>query len=96
MVLLREDEIEEKLLYLNEWDFEDNDVFQLVKEFKFNSFGEGVDFINTVREICDKYSHYPDILLTEYGVEILLHTPSEEGITQLDFDVALEIDCIKT
>lgn len=94
MQRLLEETIEEKLMTLNEWEFEDNEVDQLTKEFKFNSFGEGVDFINKVREIADELGHYPDVLISEFGVEILLYTPDVDGISEKDFELAFKIDSL--
>lgn len=94
MEKLTEEIIEEKLITLNGWEFEDNEVDQLVKEYQFDSFGQGVDFINKVREISDELGQYPDVLLTEFGVELLLYTPDVEGVTQDDFDLAFKLDSL--
>ena len=94
MQRLLEETIEEKLMTLDNWEFEDNEVDQLTKEFKFNSFGEGVDFINKIREIADELGHYPDVLVSEFGVELLLYTPDVDGISEKDFDLAFKIDSL--
>ncbi len=92
--LLPQDQIEESMLMLSEWNLEDNDVGQLVKEFEFKTPSDGFDFISKLKEITIKINQTPDILMHSNGqfVEIMITDYDYEGITQKCLDLAFEID----
>jgi len=92
--LLPQQEIDEKLLTLNKWILEDNDVGQLTKEFEFNSFDETMKFVNKIKEIATQINLFPDVLIHTQGknLEIMITDYEYEGITQECLDLAFEID----
>lgn len=67
----------------------------LVKEFKFDSFVDAVDFVNEIANLAEKADHHPDILIHDYNnVKVTLYSHEEEKITDKDHSLAKEIDSI--
>jgi 4a-hydroxytetrahydrobiopterin dehydratase len=87
--LLEEEEIEQRLDELGDWEREDDEI---QKVFEFDDFATAMKFVNDVARLADRYDHHPDIDIRYNRVRIGLSTHSEGGLTSLDFDVAGEIE----
>ena len=95
MTLLSEEEIEEKMLQLQDWEVEEGDSMIITKNFEFNNYDEAIDFVNKIRDVANEQDHHPDLLIYGYKyVEIMLTTHDFGGITQRDIDCAIAIDSI--
>ena len=60
---------EEKKNFLQElqnWTVVDDGIEKLVKDYKFSSYKEAVEFTKKVAEMADKEDHHPKIVL-EWG-----------------------------
>ena len=68
---------------------------KLIKLFKFKDFKEAIQFINSVGEIAEALNHHPKIINIYNSVEIQLWTHDQNSITDLDYNLAREIDQIK-
>ncbi len=92
--LLPQNQIEDKMIMLNEWTLEDNDVGQLVKEFEFKTPAESFEFISKLKNASETAEQTPDILMHSNGtfVEIMITDYDYEGITQKCLDLAFAID----
>jgi pterin-4a-carbinolamine dehydratase len=68
---------------------------RLVKSYNFKDFAEALNFVNKVGVIAEKINHHPNIQLEwgKVGVDIWTHAVND--LTELDFVLAKEIDCIK-
>ncbi|HVZ76806.1 MAG TPA: 4a-hydroxytetrahydrobiopterin dehydratase [Gemmatimonadaceae bacterium] len=64
----------------------------LTKSYTFPRFAEGIGFVDQVAEIADRMDHHPDIDIRYTRVTFTLSTHSAGGITQLDLDLAREIE----
>ncbi len=65
------------------------------KEYERKDFLDSVAFIAKIAECAELLDHHPDIFLHEYKkVLITLSTHDEDGITELDFVLASQIDLI--
>lgn len=84
--------IQQKMSELKEWGLEGNAI---VKEKKFNSFREALEYVNKVGEIAEMLGHHPDILLLEDSVRVTLLTKKYNCITEKDFEMAKKIDEIE-
>ena len=84
-------DVQKRMEELKGWSIEGN---ALVKYFEFDTFKQGIDFINKVTEIAERISHHPDVLIVNKVVRLNLVTHSENSVTELDFDFAKEIDGI--
>ena len=76
----------------NDWKKESG---KLIKSFKFNDFKEALEFINDVGQIAESLNHHPKIINVYNSVEIQLWTHDQNAITDLDYNLAEEIDQLK-
>ena len=65
---------------------------KLVKNFQFRDFKEALKFINRVGQKAELLNHHPKIINTYNSVTIELWTHDQNAITELDFQLADEID----
>lgn len=68
------------------------DEHHLEKEWTFNTYLEGVNFVNEVAEIADEQNHHPDIYLGYGKVRLQLWTHKIGGLSENDFIVAAKIE----
>jgi len=66
----------------------------LSRNFKFSNFVTAFSFMTSVAMEAEKMDHHPDWSNIYNSVTIRLNTHDANGITQLDFDLALVIDRI--
>jgi 4a-hydroxytetrahydrobiopterin dehydratase len=66
---------------------------QLVHEGVHNDFAAALARLNTVAGLAEAANHHPDLELHGWNrLRIRLTTHSEGGLTELDFDLAAQID----
>ena len=87
--LLEDEEIEQRLDELGDWEREGDEI---QKVFEFEDFGAAISFVNAVAELADRYDHHPDIDIRWNRVKLAMSTHAEGGLTARDFDVAGEIE----
>jgi 4a-hydroxytetrahydrobiopterin dehydratase len=86
---LNDDEIESRLKRLV-WEREGDAI---VREWRFEDFGEAVGFVNRVAEEAEEANHHPDIWLHGWNkVKLSLTNHSAGGLTDTDFQVAMRFD----
>ena len=88
--LLDDEEIEQRLDELGDWDREGAEKIE--KVFEFDDFASAIKFVNAVAKLADRYDHHPDIDIRWNKVKLVLTTHSEGGLTSYDFDLANEIE----
>ena len=62
------------------------------KTYQFKTFPEGIAFVGRVAAAAEKADHHPDIDIRFTKVTISLSTHTANGVTQLDLDLAGEIE----
>ena len=87
--LLDEEEIEQRLDELGDWEREGDEI---VKVFEFDDFASAMEFVNAVARLAERYDHHPDIDIRYNRVKLALSTHSEGGLTPRDFDLAGDIE----
>ena len=87
--LLDDEEIEQRLDELGDWDREGDEI---QKWFEFDDFSIAIKFVNDVAKLADRYDHHPDIDIRYARVKLTLSTHSEGGLTSIDFDFANDIE----
>ncbi|HET7483165.1 MAG TPA: 4a-hydroxytetrahydrobiopterin dehydratase [Actinomycetota bacterium] len=87
--LLDEEEIEQRLDELGDWEREGNEI---QKVFEFDDFGAAIQFVNDVARLADRHDHHPDMDIRYNRVKIALTTHAEGGLTSYDFDLAGDIE----
>jgi 4a-hydroxytetrahydrobiopterin dehydratase len=86
---LNDDEIESRLKRLA-WEREGDAI---VREWRFEDFGEAVGFVNRVAEEAEEANHHPDIWLHGWNkVKLSLTNHSAGGLTDTDFQMAGRFD----
>lgn len=87
--LLDEEEIEQRLDELGDWEREG---IEIQKVFEFDDFPSAIKFVTGVAKLADRYDHHPDIDIRYSKVRLGLTTHSEGGLTARDFDLAGDIE----
>jgi 4a-hydroxytetrahydrobiopterin dehydratase len=89
VTLLSEREIDTNLAS-SDWHRDDQAI---MREWKFEDFGQAIAFVNRVADAAETVNHHPDILVHGWNkVRLELSTHSEGGLTRADFDMAARID----
>ena len=61
---------------------------------EFESYLDGVEFINKIAPIAERLNHHPDINLSYCKVEILIHSHDLGGVTTKCINLATSIDSV--
>ena len=64
---------------------------KLSKKFKFETYMEGVEFVNKIAAISEKKNHHADIYLTWCEVEIDISSHDMGGVTTKCVNLAMDI-----
>ena len=83
------DELKQWIKKIPEWDLEEKSILRTVE---FDSFMEGIDFVNNVAEIAEDAQHHPDIDIRYGSVTLHLTTHEKGALTASDFEMATRID----
>lgn len=90
MPVLSPDEINHRLSGLPGWTVKDG---LLTKTYSVRSFAHGLLFLGAIGQLAEAAGHHPDVSLHGYkNVTVSLSTHSEGGITEKDFDLAIQIE----
>ena len=89
--LLQDAELKELIAKIPEWVFKTE---YIEREFNFVNFIEAFSFMTKVALICEKYNHHPNWENSYSKVTIKLTTHDLGGISNLDQNIASEINCI--
>ena len=78
------------------WDItkDKDEIFFLLKKFKFDNFLKSQDFVNKVGKISEHEGHHPDISFGWGYAEIKVTTHAIKGLSENDFILAAKIDKI--
>lgn len=83
--MLSIDQINERLAKAQSWEY---DGQNLVRTFKHPSFPAAIAFVNRVAQAAERLDHHPDIDIRYDKVRLAVHTHSEGGVTERDFELA--------
>jgi 4a-hydroxytetrahydrobiopterin dehydratase len=87
--LLDDADVDARLAALKGWR---RDGKFITKSFEFETFMDGIRFLNRVAKVAEEKDHHPDIQVRYTQVKLLIQTHSEGGLTAWDFDLAKGID----
>lgn len=65
---------------------------EIVKAVTLGDFAGALAFVNEVGALAEARNHHPDITISWNKVTLRLSTHSAGGLTQLDMELASEID----
>ena len=91
MALLSDEEIEERVGFLDGWT---RDGEAITKDFKRDEFTGSVGFVNEVMPVAEELNHHPDLAISWDTVTVTISTHSEGGLTASDFELAERIDAL--
>ena len=86
---LDDDQIATRLASLSGWEREGDEI---VKTFELPTFPDAITFVTRLAERAEAANHHPDIDIRWRNVRIALTTHDAGGLTDLDFDLATEIE----
>jgi len=89
--LLSPEEITRKVSELAAWQVQGG---ELQRQFEFKNFAQALAFVNEVGALAEAKNHHPDIDIRWNKVLLKLATHSKGGLTELDFELAAQIDRI--
>jgi 4a-hydroxytetrahydrobiopterin dehydratase len=89
--LLAKEEVETSLSKYNHWKL---GLDGIRREVSFSAYLDGLDFVKKVALLSEKLNHHPQIVLDYKRVTIVSITHEPFGFTELDFQLANEIELI--
>lgn len=87
--LLTADEITRQLADLPDWSWDDTSLSRTVDA---PSFVAAIAIVDEVADVAEQMDHHPDIDIRWKRVAFRLSTHTENGVTQLDVELAHRID----
>ena len=90
---LSENEINEALEALKDWQYRNN---QIEKEFTFDTYMKGIDFVNWLAEKAEEQNHHPDLEVGWCKIKVAFTSHDSGGITERDVKMAKEAEAIVT
>jgi len=91
METLSEEEARRRLEELAGWEYANG---RIRKQFVFRTFLRAIAFVNTVAYVAEAAKHHPDITINYNKVTLRLITHSEDALTELDFNLARQIEAL--
>jgi len=89
-MLLHPDEIKKSISTYG-WNYEDG---KLYKSFEFNSYLDGIEFINKIASIAEKLNHHPDIQISYCKIDIAISSHDFGGVTTKCINLATSIEAV--
>ncbi|OGS50316.1 MAG: hypothetical protein A3K65_08035 [Euryarchaeota archaeon RBG_16_68_12] len=89
--LLAEADIQARLAEVPRWT-RDGDA--IARTWEFEGFPPALAFINRVGALAEEANHHPDIANSWNRVTLRLTTHDRGGLTDVDFELAKEIDAL--
>jgi 4a-hydroxytetrahydrobiopterin dehydratase len=68
----------------------------IVKTFELPTFPDAIAFVTRIADRAEAANHHPDIDIRYRKVRVALSTHDAGGLTDLDFDVASQIEACVT
>lgn len=87
---LTNEQIETVLTELDGWHRKDEKWIE--RKYRFQQFMDGIGFVNKVAEISERMNHHPMIAIDYKLITLRLSTWSAGGLTDLDTQMAAEIN----
>ena len=78
MSRLSENEIQDRLLELDGWNFNENTIR---KTFTFETYMESIEFINRLAELAEGTNHHPDMVVGWCRIDVAFTSHDQGGVT---------------
>lgn len=90
MKKLSEAALSQKLESLEKWRLKEKKWIE--RRYRFKGYLEGIRFVNKLAEAAEEVNHHPFITIQFKLVIVELTSWSENGLTDLDFDLATQYE----
>ena len=91
MSCLSENEIQDRLLELNGWNFNENAVR---KTFTFETYMESIGFINRLAEKAEEANHHPDMVVGWCRIDVAFTSHDQGGVTLACIQMAKAVESV--
>jgi len=91
MSLLNDSEIQSNLNLMEEWVFLNNSIS---KEFLFDDYMSGIQFVNELAKVAEKNNHHPDITIGWCKVTLSFTSHELGGVSFKCMNMAKTVDNI--
>ncbi|MCH8012235.1 MAG: 4a-hydroxytetrahydrobiopterin dehydratase [Candidatus Marinimicrobia bacterium] len=88
---LSEEKIQTALKELLSWEFTKN---LIQKEFTFDTYMAGIDFVNRIAAKAEEQNHHPDLEVGWCRVKVVFTSHDSGGVTERDIRMAKIVDGI--
>ena len=85
MSRLSENEIQDRLLELDGWNFNENAIR---KTFTFETYMESIGFINRLAEFAEETYHHPDMIVGWCRIDVAFTSHDQGGVTLACIEMA--------
>ena len=79
MTLISTSKIKKHLVVLNKWSYENN---SLCRQYKFQSYMDGINFVMELAKLSEKHNHHPDIVIGWCTVEVKFTSHDKGGVSE--------------
>ena len=73
------------------WEYVDKKIF---KSYKFDTYMDGIDFVQKIAELSERNNHHPDIFILWCRVDVSISSHDLGGVTTKCVNLATGIDHI--
>ena len=86
------DSVEESLMSLEGWVFEDNTIY---KEYTFKNYMDSIRFIQDLAKEAEKENHHPDMIVGWCKIKVSFTSHDKGGVTEKCIAMARVVEKIK-
>ncbi len=91
---LNQNQIQENLSKLENWQCKETEFKFLEKSFNFSAYLQGIEFVQKIAIKAETANHHPVLIIDYCKIIVQLVTHSAKGLTDQDFALAAQIDQI--
>ena len=73
------DSVDESLMSLEGWAFEDNTIY---KEYTFKNYMDSIRFIQDLAKEAEKENHHPDMIVSWCKIKVSFTSHDKGGVTE--------------
>ena len=77
--MLTSKEVDSALKYLDGWIFSNNKIY---KDFTFDTYLSGIEFVNSLARISEEKNHHPDLTIGWCKVGVTYTSHDQGGVTK--------------
>jgi len=91
MALLTDSEIQSNLDLMEGWSFVNSSIS---KEFLFDSYMDGIEFVNELAKVSEKNNHHPDLIVSWCKVNVTFTSHELGGVSSECINMAKALETL--